>query len=79
MTQTLATVEDFRAVYKPRTGSAVTGWIPMHIFNVLEKDIRPEMRERGMRVIYRGPRTNPASSMTRRADATHAVIYYRSY
>ena len=72
------TVQEMRRMYQPTTGSAVTGWIPMHVFNAAEKELRKEMRPAGLRVIYRGPRINPKQSMTRRADATHAVIYHRS-
>lgn len=62
---------------KTRSSCAITGWIPMAVFNAVEKDLRPEMRAKEYRVIYRGPRVNPKQSMTRRADATHAVIYHK--
>ena len=62
---------------KAKRGCAVSGWIPMTVFNAVEKDLRPEMQAKGYRVIYRGPRVNPKQSMTRRADATHAVIYHK--
>lgn len=73
-------VNEIRRQY-PKTNrkayAALSGYIPMAVFNAVEKDLRPEMRAKGYRVIYRGPRTGPNSSMTRRADATHAVIYHR--
>ncbi|MCA1800770.1 MAG: hypothetical protein LC650_05705 [Actinobacteria bacterium] len=71
------TVDTLRSVYKPRTGTAVTGWIPMHVFDTLEDNIREDMKGKCLRVIYRGPRPDLLQSMTRRADATHAVIYHR--
>ena len=52
--------------------SAVTGWIPMKLFKLIEKDIRKEFNS-NYRVVYRGPRTNP--NFTHRANATHVVIY----
>ena len=70
-----ATVAEMRRMYRPRTGTAVTGWIPMHVFDVVEKDLRPEMRSNSMRVIYRGPRRYEDATHTRRADAKFAVIY----
>jgi hypothetical protein len=78
------TLGALKAVYQKRKGTcAVTGWIPMHVFNVLEEDIRKEMRPAGMRIHYRGPRKSNQgmflnrASRTRRCDATHAVIYYK--
>lgn len=71
-------VEEMRRLYKPRTGCAITGWIPMSVFEAIEERLRPEMRKKMLRVHYRGPRVNPKQSATRRADATHAVIYFKS-
>ena len=73
-----ATVQEMRRMYRPQTGTALTGWIPMHVFEILEKELREDMRGKGLRVIYRGPRVNPRQSMTRRRDAKFAVIY-RTY
>lgn len=59
---------------------AVTGWIPIRLFNMIEKDLRKETSGTH-RVIYRGPRVSNKArkgdipSMTMRCDATHAVIY----
>jgi len=77
------TVAELKKTYTPRNGTcAVTGWIPMDVFNVMEKELRKEMRPLGMRIHYRGPRKSNEgmflnrASRTRRCDATHAVIYY---
>jgi len=73
------TVNEIRRQYpKTKPGCALTGWIPMQVFNAIEADLRPEMRAKGYRIVYRGPRVNPKQGMTRRADATHAVIYFRT-
>lgn len=71
-----ATVQNLRDLYAPRTRTAITGWIPLDVFNAAEKELRPEMRAKGLRVHYRGPRRRSDSSRTYRADATHAVIYF---
>ena len=77
MTYDLDTV--IEAYTEDKTERAVTGWIPLADFEAFEADIRPAMRERGLRVIYRGPRVSNTGgyfpTMTRRCDATHAVIY----
>ena len=58
------------------------GTVPMEVFNRLENQIRPYMRSKGLRVIYRGPRKSnnvhswSKPSMTRRCDATGASIVY---
>jgi len=65
---------------KTRYNAALTGDIPIEDFNELEPFIRPEMRQKGLRVIYRGPRKSNSvnqPSMTRRCDATHALLYYK--
>ena len=54
---------------------AHTGWIPMDFFEEFEAEIRETMKAHKMRVWYRGPRDNKYSTCTRRANATHAVIY----
>jgi len=80
MTDTM--LDALKTVYKRRTSTAVTGWIPIHVFNAMEDEIRKEMRPLGMRIHYRGPRKSNEgmflnrASRTRRCDATHAVIYY---
>jgi len=80
MTNTM--LDALKAIYKKRSSIAVTGWIPIHVFNVLEDEIRKEMRLLDMRIHYRGPRKSNEGlfanrpSRTRRCDATHAVIYY---
>lgn len=75
----LVTLDTIRKMYPRRKGTAgVTGYIPMDVFNAVEKELRKDMRVFKLRAIYRGPRTNPSSSMTRRADATHAVLYFTS-
>lgn len=63
--------------------SAKFGYIPMSFFVEHEQEIRKLMQTR---IIYRGPRrpkrvqflfgtTTVYASMTRRADATHALVY----
>jgi len=80
MTDTM--LDALKAVYKKRSSIAVTGWIPMHVFNVLEEEIRREIRPLDMRVVFRGARKSNKGlftnrpSRTRRCDATHAVIYF---
>ena len=74
-------VSEMRRVYPKRTGTAITGWIPINVFNALEPILRPEMRKKMLRVHYRGPRKSNNSlgvpTNTRRQDATHAVIYFK--
>jgi len=73
------TVEEVRRMFpKHRRNGAMSGYIPMDVFNAIEKELRKDIREQGwnIRVIYRGPRVNPKQSMTRRRDATHAVLYH---
>ena len=68
----------------PRTAdtehSAHCERIPIAVFESLEQDLRPIMRRRGLRAIYRGPRKHNHTiyrpSMTRRCDATHVLIYF---
>lgn len=59
--------------------SAFCERIPMVIFEVVEQELRKEMREQGYRAIYRGPRVSNCTwnipSMTRRCDATHVLLY----
>jgi hypothetical protein len=48
------------------------------MFELAEAALRVEMRARGYRAIYRGPRVSNDSrypSMTRRCDATHVLLY----
>jgi hypothetical protein len=53
--------------------------IPIAMFDLAEAALRPEMRKRGYRAIYRGPRvsnnTRGIPSMTCRCDATHVLLY----
>jgi hypothetical protein len=70
--------------------AAVTGLIPIELFDAMEDSLRPLMREAGLRAMYRGPRPNYDSrhdvpwcarmqpSMTRRCDATGVLMYFVS-
>jgi len=79
-------VTAFRSSFPPRANTAaVTGWIPINEFDSVEKELRKEMRKRGMRVYYRGARPLVASAdrtvkpqHTKRKDATHAVVYFNT-
>ncbi len=59
--------------------SAFCERIPIAAFEVVEQELRAEMRKQGYRAMYRGPRVsnkvrfNP--TMTRRCDATHVLLY----
>ena len=59
--------------------SAFCERIPIHMFDIAESALRPEMGAKGYRAIYRGPRvsnrTRDIPSMTRRCDATHVLLY----
>ena len=60
--------------------SAFCERIPIHMFDVAESALRPEMRAKGYRAMYRGPRVSNDNSygvptMTRRCDATHVLLY----
>jgi hypothetical protein len=58
--------------------SAFCERIPMAMFELIEDKLRVEMRERGYRAMYRGPRVSNDSyypTMTRRCDATHVLLY----
>lgn len=59
--------------------SAFCERIPIRMFEVVEQALRKEMREKGYRAIYRGPRVSNRTwdipSMTRRCDATHVLLY----
>ena len=78
----MSMMELMREAY-PRTEntkhSAFCERIPMHMFEVVEAELRKEMRERGYRAIYRGPRvsnnTRDIPTMTCRCDATHVLLY----
>lgn len=77
-------VNEIRRQYPKRPGTcAISGYIPMDVFNAVEKDLRPEMQAKGYRIHYRGPRKSNGgmflnqASRTRRCDATHAVIYHK--
>jgi hypothetical protein len=65
-----------RAYTEGKTERSITGRIPIKEFDAMEKDLRPQMRTRGLRVFYRGSRPQGfAPSCTQRRNATHAVIY----
>lgn len=77
-------VSAITCMYPKRPGTcAISGYIPMDVFNTVEKDLRPEMQAKGYRIYYRGPRKSNGgmflnlASHTRRCDATHAVIYHK--
>jgi hypothetical protein len=78
----MSMMELMRETY-PRTKntkhSAFCERIPIHMFEVVEAALRVEMRAKGYRAMYRGPRvsnnTYSEPSMTRRCDATHVLLY----
>jgi len=79
----MSMMELMRETY-PRTTatkhSAFCERIPMHMFEIAESALRPEMQKRGYKAIYRGPRVSNDNSygvptMTRRCDATHVLLY----
>jgi hypothetical protein len=78
----MSMMELMRETY-PRTKetkhSAFCERIPIAMFDLAEAALRPEMRKRGYRAMYRGPRVSNNSigpgSMTRRCDATHVLLY----
>ena len=77
----MSMMELMRETY-PRTKatkhSAFCERIPMAMFEVAESALRVEMRAKGYRAIYRGPRVSNDSrspSMTCRCDATHVLLY----
>lgn len=52
--------------------------IPIAMFELVETELRKEMRAKGYRAIYRGPRVSNTAwvpTMTRRCDATHVLLY----
>ena len=59
--------------------SAFCERIPIAMFELAEAALRKEMRAKGYRAIYRGPRvsndTRDIPTMTRRCDATHVLLY----
>lgn len=58
--------------------SAFCERIPIAMFELAESALRKEMRARGYRAIYRGPRVSNDTrypTMTRRCDATHVLLY----
>lgn len=58
--------------------SAFCERIPMAMFELVEDELRKEMRAKGFRAMYRGPRVSNKTrtpTMTRRCDATHVLIY----
>lgn len=59
--------------------SAFCERIPIKMFDLAEAAMRVEMRAKGYRAIYRGPRvsndTRDIPTMTRRCDATHVLLY----
>ena len=78
----MSMMELMRETY-PRTKatkhSAFCERIRIAMFELAEAALRPEMRAKGYRAIYRGPRvsndTRDIPSMTRRCDATHVLLY----
>jgi hypothetical protein len=78
----MSMMELMRETY-PRTAntrhSAFCERIPIAMFEIAEAALRVEMRSRGYRAIYRGPRVSNAGryfpTMTRRCDATHVLLY----
>jgi hypothetical protein len=78
----MSMMELMRETY-PRTKatkhSAFCERIPIRMFEIAEAALRVEMRARGYRAIYRGPRVSNntwgAPTMTRRCDATHVLLY----
>ena len=69
--------------YYPRvkkTNQAVTGYVPIDVFNAREDEFRNMMKREKVRLFYRGPRVSNyhgvcPPSRTRRQDATHVVFY----
>ena len=58
--------------------SAFCERIPIRMFEVVEQALRVEMREKGYRAMYRGPRVSNRTrtpTMTMRCDATHVLLY----
>ena len=52
--------------------------IPIKMFELAEAALRVEMRAKGYRAMYRGPRVSNLGwypTMTRRCDATHVLLY----
>ena len=77
----MSMMELMRETY-PRTKntehSAFCERIPIRMFEVAEAALRVEMRAKGYRAIYRGPRISNNTfypTMTRRCDATHVLLY----
>jgi hypothetical protein len=77
----MSMMELMRETY-PRTKntkhSAFCERIPIRMFEVAEAALRVEMRSKGYRAIYRGPRVSNNTfypTMTRRCDATHVLLY----
>lgn len=83
------TIDDLKTMF-PRSGKnhAVTGRIPISVFNEYEKDIRKIMRIYNLRAIYRGPRVSNAktpwlksnngkAATTMRCDAVAVLLYPR--
>ena len=65
-----------KAYTEGKTERSITGRIPIKEFEGMEADLRPQMRARGLRVWYRGPRPQGwLATTTQRKNATHAVIY----
>jgi len=79
------TLFDQLLAQNPRTErtkhTALCERVPIELFDSIEHEIRPVMRARGIRAMYRGPRKHNHTwynkpSMTRRCDATHVLFYY---
>lgn len=73
---------------KTRRNYAKTGYIPIEIYNSNMESFRDIKRRYQLRAIFRGPRQEKvftdytgkvtkrySDSMTRKADATHVVLY----
>ena len=76
------TIESLKKSF-PRSpkNRAMTGLIPIALFNQFEKEIRDAGKDAckeyagKFRVIYRGPRPRKFAAMTRRADAVGVLLY----
>lgn len=77
----MSMMELMRETY-PRTKatkhSAFCERIPIAMFELVEDKLRAEMRAKGYRAMYRGPRVSNRTrtpTMTMRCDATHVLLY----
>ena len=71
------TLEQLQAKFPPQTERALTGRIPMEFVKNNEAEIRKLIRDSGLRMIYRGPRTGDRCTPTDtlKKDAVAGVIY----